>query len=125
MEKEKRRPPRETQHSLTAALWMACSIECNQMVVLGGFEMEETMKAKMRKRMHDLRDTNNLKQKDMGAILHRSQRVYSNYENGSVAVPLDIAVDLADYYGVSMDYLVGRSDDSQTEIYRRRRRKRP
>ena len=75
--------------------------------------------------MHDLRDTNNLKQKDMGAILHRSQRVYSNYENGSVAVPLDIAVDLADYYGVSMDYLVGRSDDSQTEIYRRRRRKRP
>lgn len=38
-------------------------------------------------------------------------RTYCRYERGNVDVPLSAAVKLADYFGVSLDYLTGRSND--------------
>ena len=46
----------------------------------------------------------------VGEILHISQRSYAHYEAGTREIPLDILVRLADYYDVSLDYIVGRTD---------------
>lgn len=61
------------------------------------------------KRIRELREDNDLKQKDLAKILLCSQRIYSNYECGDVDVPTDILIKLADYYGVSVDYILGRT----------------
>ncbi len=62
------------------------------------------------RRIRDLREDNDLTQTEMGKILFCSQRVYSNYERGDLDIPTDILIKLADYYGVSVDYILGRTD---------------
>ena len=59
------------------------------------------------KRIRDLREDRDLKQKDLAEYLHCSQQVYSNYELGQRDIPTDILIKLADFYGVSVDYLLG------------------
>ena len=61
------------------------------------------------KRIRDLREDNDLTQREMGTILSCSQRVYSNYERGELDIPTDILIKLADYYNVSVDYLLNRT----------------
>ena len=61
------------------------------------------------KRIRDLREDSDLTQKEMGVILSCSQRVYSNYERGELDIPTDILIKLADYYDVSVDYLLDRT----------------
>ncbi len=50
----------------------------------------------------------------MGNILSCSQRVYSNYERGELDIPTEILIKLADYYDVSVDYILNRTDSIQT-----------
>lgn len=59
-------------------------------------------------RLRDLREDKDMKQKEVAALLHIDQRVYSNYETGKREIPLRHLLTLADFYGVSLDYLVGR-----------------
>ena len=40
-----------------------------------------------------------------------SQRVYSNYERGDIDIPTEILIRLADYYQVSTDYILDRTDN--------------
>ena len=47
----------------------------------------------------------------MAKILHVSKNTYSQYEIGTTRYPLDAVVTLAEYYGVSVDYLVGLTDE--------------
>ena len=61
-------------------------------------------------RLRDLREDRDMKQKEIGALLGIDQRVYSNYETGKREMPLDMLITLADFYGVSVDYLVGRTE---------------
>ena len=61
-------------------------------------------------RIRDLREDNDLTQKKVAEYLLCDQSLYSKYERGERAVPLQIIVELADLYQVSIDYLVGRSD---------------
>ena len=61
-------------------------------------------------RLKDLREDSDLTQCALSEYLHIKQNTYSQYENGKRQVPLDILVRLADYYGCSIDYLVGRTD---------------
>ena len=61
-------------------------------------------------RLKDLREDNDLTQKTISEYLHIKQNTYSQYENGQRQIPLDILIKLADYYNVSLDYLVGRTD---------------
>ena len=63
------------------------------------------------KRIRDLREDRDLKQRELAAILSCSQRIYSNYERGDVDIPTAVLIRLADYYGVSTDYLLGRTDN--------------
>ncbi len=62
-------------------------------------------------RIKDLREDSDLTQKEIGDILHVSQRTYSHYEKGDRNVPVEMLIRMAEYYDISLDYLVGRSDD--------------
>lgn len=68
----------------------------------------------MYKRIRDLREDRDLTQKKMGEILSCSQRVYSNYERGELDIPTEILIKLANYYDVSVDYILNRTDNPQT-----------
>ena len=62
------------------------------------------------RRIRDLRTDSDLPQSRIAAYLGIRQNTYSDYENGKINVPIDMLIKLADFYGVSLDYLVGRSD---------------
>lgn len=61
-------------------------------------------------RLQDLREENFWTQKYVAHHLNISQRAYSYYENGERSIPTEILCRLADLYGVSIDYLLGRTD---------------
>ena len=65
----------------------------------------------MYRRIRDLREDNDLKQSDLAKHLKCTQVCYSYYENGQPDIPTDVLIRLADYYGVSTDYLLGRTDN--------------
>ena len=52
----------------------------------------------------------NLTQQQIADMLHISQNTYSQYEIGKLNYPIDTLVALADFYGVSVDYLLGRTN---------------
>ena len=62
-------------------------------------------------RVRDLREDNDKTQKDVAAHLNMQLTVYQRYERGERELPLWVAIELANYYGVSLDYLVGRESD--------------
>ncbi len=62
-------------------------------------------------RVRDLREDNDLTQKEIAKYLHVSTRSYSHYETGDRCMPLDIFERLAAYYNTSMDYLAERTDE--------------
>ena len=64
------------------------------------------------KRIKDLREDNDKFQKDIAQLLGISQQYYSEYEKGNRTIPINHLITLAKYYGTSIDYLVGLSDDS-------------
>ena len=66
------------------------------------------------RRIRDLREDNDLTQNQLGNILSCSQRVYSNYERGELDIPTEILIKLADYYDVSVDYLLNRTNKKRT-----------
>ena len=68
----------------------------------------------MYRRIRDLREDHDLTQKQMGELLTCSQRVYSNYERGDIDIPTSVLIRLADFYDVSVDYLLGRTDQRKT-----------
>ena len=73
----------------------------------------------MNLRIRDLREDHDLKQKQIAQYLLCDQSLYSKYERGERELPLRLAVELAKYYGVSVDYLVGLTD--AREPYPRKR----
>lgn len=62
-------------------------------------------------RLKELRISKGLTLKAMAEHLNMVQRNYQRYETGEVDPPLSKAIALADYFDVSLDYLVGRSDE--------------
>lgn len=62
----------------------------------------------MNLKLRDLREDHDLTQKQIAEILNCSQRNYSHYETGDREIPLDSLIKLADYYSVTLDYIVGR-----------------
>ncbi|MBR2460058.1 MAG: helix-turn-helix transcriptional regulator [Clostridia bacterium] len=67
----------------------------------------------MYKRIRDLREDRDLTQRELSKVLNCSQQVYSNYELGQRDIPTDILIRLSNYYNVSVDYILGISDDPQ------------
>lgn len=64
-------------------------------------------------RIRELREDHDLTQVQMGKILSCSQRVYRNYERGELDIPTEILIKLADFYEVSVDYLLNRTEQMQ------------
>lgn len=58
-------------------------------------------------RLRDLREDNDLVQKEVAAFLNIDQRVYSNYEIGKREIPTRFVVLLAKFYKTSTDYILG------------------
>ncbi len=58
-------------------------------------------------RIRDLREDRDLMQKDIAEYLKCTQVCYSYYENGKRSVPTEVLIKLAEFYGTSVDYLLG------------------
>ena len=61
-------------------------------------------------RLRDLREDNDLTQKKLCEKLYMNKTTYVNYEQGKRCIPFDLAVTLAEFYHVSLDYLAGRTN---------------
>ena len=61
------------------------------------------------KRVRDLREDHDKTQKEIADVLNLQLTVYQRYERGERELPLWAAIKLADYYHVTLDYLVGRT----------------
>lgn len=61
-------------------------------------------------RIRELREDHDLRQVDIAKILKMSQTGYSKYETGENDVPTSVLIALADFYHVSTDYLLGRTN---------------
>lgn len=62
-------------------------------------------------RIRDLREDRDKKQIELAQYLNIKQSTYSDYENGKINIPIDMLIKIAVFYQVSLDYLVGLSDD--------------
>lgn len=62
------------------------------------------------KNIRALREDNDIKQREIAAVLGVSQNTYSQYETGVIAFTDQVLLKLADYYGVSVDYLMDRTN---------------
>ena len=60
------------------------------------------------RRVRDLREDHDKTQKEIADMLNMQLTVYQRYERGERELPLWAAIRLADYYKVTLDYLVGR-----------------
>lgn len=67
----------------------------------------------MKLRIRDLREDRDLKQRELAEYLMCDQSLYSKYERLERPLPLEMADRLADFYGVSVDYLLGRTDEKK------------
>ncbi len=63
--------------------------------------------------IRNLREDNDKVQRELAAYLNVKQTTYSKYELGKINVPIDVCIKLADYYDVSIDYLVGRTKNKK------------
>ena len=69
----------------------------------------------MYRRIRDLREDNDLTQKQVAKELNCSQQVYSNYELGQRDIPTDILIKLSKFYNVSVDYILGITDNPKIQ----------
>ena len=70
----------------------------------------------MYNRIRDLREDQDLNQTQVAKMLGMSQTGYSKYETGENDIPTIILIKLADFYDVSVDYLLNRTDNKRTNI---------
>ena len=64
-------------------------------------------------RLKDVREDRDVKQKTVAEYLHIKQNTYSQYENGQRQIPIVFLIQLAKFYGVSTDYLLGLTEQEK------------
>lgn len=64
-------------------------------------------------RIRDLREDRDETQQRLAEYLGTSSQHYGKYENGRAEIPFERAIKLAEYYGVSLDYIAGRTNDKK------------
>ena len=72
-------------------------------------------------RIRDLREDNDIFQKDIANLLGISQQYYSEYENGKRPIPIMHLITLAKFYKSSIDYIVGLTDEKDLNIKKRKK----
>lgn len=63
------------------------------------------------KNLRAIREDRDIKQKDIAAYLNVSQNTYSQYETGIISLTAEILIKLSEYYKVSIDYLLDRTNN--------------
>ncbi|MBQ5840703.1 MAG: helix-turn-helix transcriptional regulator [Clostridia bacterium] len=63
------------------------------------------------KNLRGIREDKDIKQKEIAQYLNVSQNTYSQYETGVISLTAEVLIKLADYYGVSVDYLLDRTNN--------------
>ncbi len=66
------------------------------------------MKNTLKNNLKDLRKKNNIKQKEVAEAINVSERTYGHYETGKREPSIDTLIEIADYFNVPIDLLVGR-----------------
>lgn len=61
-------------------------------------------------RIKDLREDKNISQQQLATLLHMHKTTYSRYETGEREMPFKVAIALAQFYKVSLDYIAGLTD---------------
>lgn len=61
-------------------------------------------------RLKEIREDRDILQRDVARFLKIKQQQYSEYEIGKRLIPINYLSDLADYYNVSIDYLLSKTD---------------
>ena len=64
-----------------------------------------------RTRMRNLREDSDLTQKELGAVINKSQQGYSHIEDGRAELKIDDLIKLCKFYNVTSDYFIGLSED--------------
>ncbi|MBE6708258.1 MAG: helix-turn-helix transcriptional regulator [Ruminococcaceae bacterium] len=64
-----------------------------------------------RERMKNLREDNDLTQAELGKVISKSQQGYNHIEAGRAELKIEDLIKLCDFYNVSADYLIGRTDE--------------
>ena len=67
------------------------------------------------KNLKSIREDKDIKQKDIAAYLNVSQNTYSQYETGVISLTAEVLIKLSDFYGVSIDYLLDRTDNPKIQ----------
>ena len=62
-----------------------------------------------------LREDNDIRQREIAEYLGVSQNTYSQYENGVISLTAEVLIKLADYYNVSVDYLLDRTNNPKLQ----------
>lgn len=62
------------------------------------------------KNLRNIREDRDIRQKEVAAVLNVSQNTYSQYETGVISLTAEILIKLSEFYGVSIDYLLDRTD---------------
>lgn len=67
------------------------------------------------RRIRDLREDADLSQRQIAEILHMHKTTYARYETGEREIPFNIAILVAMYYKVSLDYIAGLTNNKETK----------
>ncbi len=65
------------------------------------------------KNLKGIREDRDIKQREIATYLNVSQNTYSQYETGVIALTAEVLIKLSDFYSVSIDYLLDRTDNPE------------
>lgn len=65
------------------------------------------------KNLRNIREDRDIKQREIATLLNISQNTYSQYETGVISLTAEVLIKLADYYNVSIDFLLDQTDNPQ------------
>lgn len=63
------------------------------------------------KNLRSIREDRDIRQKELAEYLNVSQNTYSQYETGVISLTAEVLIKLSDYYDVSIDYLLDRTNN--------------
>lgn len=69
-------------------------------------------------KIKELRVQNNLSQAQISEVLEIKQPQYHRYESGAREMPIHLMIKLADFYGVSLDYIAGRTEEPKADEFK-------
>ena len=75
------------------------------------------MKVRIKERLKELRKDKNLTQKQIAKILNKSETGYASWEQGLSEPCINDLITISEYYGVTIDYLVGKEDMQPTQYF--------